>query len=96
MQTLSSVVRRNTKMKYFILAGSEPMQQSIRPFVGIEPTYTKEDFLNAIKLSLLMTAGPEQVDSPYNESWSLKQVAMLQTALIGRAQQWYSHSTLEN
>ena len=71
-QTISSVVRRNTQMIYFILAGSEPMQQSIRLFDGTEPTYTTEDFLNAIKVSLLMTAGPEQADSPYNESWILK------------------------
>ena len=67
------------------------MQQSLRPFDGTDPTYTTEDFLNAITANMVMTAGPEQTDSPYHEAWILKQIAMIQTALIGPAQQWYSH-----
>ena len=35
-----------------------------------------------------MTASPEQTDSPNHETWILKQIAMIQTALIGPAQQW--------
>ena len=42
-----------------------------------------------------MTAGPEQTDSPYHEAWILKPIAMIQTALIGPAQQWYSHLPLD-
>ena len=44
---------------------------------------------------MVMTAGPEQTDSPYHEAWILKRIAMIQTALIGPAQQWYSHPPLE-
>ena len=42
-----------------------------------------------------MTAGPEQTDSPFHETWILRRIAMIQTALIGPAQQWYSHLSLD-
>ena len=38
------------------------MQKFIRPLDGIDPTYTTEDFLNAITANMVMTAGPGQVD----------------------------------
>ena len=44
------------------------MQQSLRLFDGTDPTYTTEDFLNAISANMVMTAGSEQVDSPYHEA----------------------------
>ena len=37
-QTPSPVVRRNTQMMYPCLGGSVPMQQSLRPFDGTDPT----------------------------------------------------------
>ena len=65
------------------------MQQSLNPFDETDPTYTTEAFLNAI------TAGPVQTDSPIHETRILKRIAMIQTALIGPAQQWYSHLPLD-
>ena len=94
-QTPSLVVRRNTQIMYPYLGSLVPMQQSLRPFDGTDPTYTTEDFLNAITANMVMTAGPEQTDSPYHEAWILKRIAMIQTALIGPAQQWYSHLPLD-
>ena len=94
-QTPSPVVRRNTPMIYPYLGCSVPLQQSLRPFDGIDPTYTTEDFLNAITANMVMTAGPEQTDSSYHEALILKRIAMIQTALIGPAQQWYSHLPLD-
>ena len=88
-QMPSTVVRRNTQMMYPYLGGSVPMQH------GSDPTYTTEDFLNAITAKMVMTAGPEQTDSPFHEAWILKRIAMIQTALIGPAQQWYSHLALD-
>ena len=44
------------------------MQQSLRSFDGTNPTYTREDFLNAITANMAMTAGPEQYDSAYHET----------------------------
>ena len=44
---------------------------------------------------MVMTAGPVQTDSPYHEAWILKRNVMVQMALIGPAQQWYSHLPLE-
>ena len=52
-------------------------------------------FWNAMTVNMVMTAGPEQTDSAYQEAWILKQIAMIQTALIGPAQQWYSYLPLE-
>ena len=42
-----------------------------------------------------MTAGPKQINSPFHEAWILKRIAMIQTALIGPAQQWYSQLPLD-
>ena len=72
------------------LGGSVPMQQFLRPFDGTDPSYTTEDFLNAITANMVMTAGPEQTESPYHKAWILKRSAMIQTALRGPAQLWYS------
>ena len=44
---------------------------------------------------MAITAGPGQNDSPYHEAWILTQLATIQTALIGRAQQRYSYLPLE-
>ena len=47
------------------------MQQSLRPFDGTDPTYTTKGFLNDITANIVMTAGPEQTDSPFHEAWIL-------------------------
>ena len=94
-QTPSPVVLRSTPMMYPYLGGLVPMQQSLRPFDSTDPTYTTEDFLNATTANMLKTAGPEQTDSPIRENRILKRIAMIQTALIGPAQQWYSHLLLD-
>ena len=72
------------------------MQQSLRPFDGTDPTYATEDFFNVITANMVMTAGPEQTDSPYHEAWILKRFAMIQTPLIGPEQQWHSHLIINN
>ena len=90
-QTPPPVDCKNTQMMYPYLRGSVPMQQSLRSFDGTDPTYTTEDFLKAITANMVITAGSEQIDSPYQQAWNLKRIAMTQTALIGPAQQWYSH-----
>ena len=82
----SPVVRRNTQMMYPYLGSSVPTQQSLRPFDGTDPSYKTEDFLKAITANMVMTAGPEQTDSPFHEAWILKRIAMIQTALIRPAQ----------
>ena len=81
---------------YPYLGGSVPIQQSLRPCDGTEPNYTTEDFSNAITSNMVMTAGPEQTLSAFHEAWILKRIAMVQTALIGPAQQWYSHLPLDH
>ena len=78
-------------MIYPYLGGSVPTQKSLRQFDGTDPTCTTEDFLNAITANVVLTAGPEQTDSPHHEAWILRRIAMIQTALIGPAQQWYSN-----
>ena len=47
------------------------MHQSLRPFDGIDPTYEIENFLHAITANIVLTSGPEQIDSPYHEAWIL-------------------------
>ena len=90
-QTPSPVIFRNTEMIYPYLGGSVHMQHSLTPFDGTDPTYTTEDFLNAITANMVMTSGPDETDSSYHEALILKQIAMIKTALIGPAQLWYSH-----
>ena len=74
-------------MIYPFLGGSVPIQ---------DHSYTIEAFLNAIKQNLVMTVGHNQVDTSYHGAWILKRIAMIQTALMGSAQQWPSHLPLEN
>ena len=81
-------------MMHPYLGGSVPKQPSIGPVDGTDPTYTTEGFLNPITAIMVRTAGPQQTDSPYHKAWILKRVAMLQTALIDPAQQWYSRVPL--
>ena len=94
-QTPSPEVRGNTQMMYTYIGGSVPMQQSLRPFDGTDSTYTTEDFLNAITANMVMTAGPEQTDSPFHEACILKRIAMIQADPIGPAKQWYSRLPLD-
>ena len=61
-----------TQMMYPYLCGSGPMQQSLGPFAGTDPTQKTEDFLNAITSNMVMTAVPEQTDSPFHEAWIMK------------------------
>ena len=56
------------------------MQQSLRPNDCTDPTYTTEDFLNAITANMVTVAGPEQTDSAYHEAWILKRISMIKTA----------------
>ena len=44
---------------------------------------------------MVMTAGPERTDSQYHEAWIRKRIAVIKTALIGPAEQWYKHLPLE-
>ena len=94
-QTPSPVVCRTTQIIYPYFGGSVPMQQPLRPFHGTDSAYTTEGFLNAITANMVMTAGPEQTDSPYHDACILKQSALIQRALIGPAQQRYSLISLE-
>ena len=94
-QTPSPVVRRNTKMMYPYLGGSVTMQQSLRPFDGTDATYTTEESLNAITANMVITSEPQQTYSPFHETWILTRIAMIQTALIGPAQQWCSSLPLD-
>ena len=48
------------------------MQQSLRPFDGTDLSQTTEDLLNAIKANMAVTAGPQQTDSTYHETWIVK------------------------
>ena len=88
-----SPVIRNAQMPY--PRHSAPMQQPLQPFDGTDSTFTTENILNALLAIMVMTAGPEQVNSPRHETCILKQNAMIQTALTGPAQQWYSHLNIE-
>ena len=66
-----------------------------RPFDGSDPTYTTEDFLNAITANMVMRSGSKQIASPFHEAWIFKRIAMIPAALIGPTQQWYSHLPLD-
>ena len=53
------------------------MQQSLRPFEGNDSLHTTDDFLNAITANMVMTAGLEQTDSPYDEAWISKRIVTI-------------------
>merc|ERR1711953_1377614 len=70
--------------------GSPP----VKPFIGDDPSYLCEDYLNAIKSSMILIHGTEAPEGSNNAlMWKTKRMALIQTTLTGSAQHWFSFLT---
>ena len=70
--------------------GSTP----VKPFTGDDPSYQCEDYLNAIKSSMILNHGTEPPEESNNAiMWKTKQIELIQTTLTGSAQHWFSFLT---
>ena len=77
-KTEQVILNRSTKQSS---TNNQNIQLTPQQLVNIvRPTYTKQGFLDAIKKKV-MTAGPDQVDSPHHDAWLPKRIAMMQIAL---------------
>ena len=57
---------------------------------GTDPEYSLEDYLNAVTANLILNIGPEPVYMPLHQNWIHRRTALIQTALVGAAQEWFS------
>ena len=59
-------------------------------FLGADPDYSVEDYLNAVAANLIFNIGPEPVNTPIHQNWIRRRTALIQTTLGGAAQKWFS------
>ena len=59
-------------------------------FIGTDPEYSKEDYLNAVTANLILNIGLEPVNTPLHQNRILRRTALIQTTLDGAAQKWFS------
>ena len=59
-------------------------------FTGTDPEYSVEDYLNAVTAKLILSRGPEPVNTPPHRSWLHKCAALIQTTFGGAAKKWFS------
>ena len=59
-------------------------------FTGTDPEYSVEDYLNAVTANLILNIGPEPINTPLHQNWIHRRTALIQTALDGAAQKWFS------
>ena len=83
-------------MNPYIMGGSS--KSSNKPlvvFTGIDPEYSVEDYLNAVKADLISNIGPEPVNTALHQNWIQRRTALVQTSLDGAAQKWFSVKPIE-
>ena len=59
-------------------------------FTVTDPEHSVEDYLNAVTANLILTIGPESINSPFHQNWIHRRTALIQTTLDGAAQKWFS------
>ena len=59
-------------------------------FTGADPEHSVEDYLNAVTANLILTIGPESINTPLHQNWIHKRTALIQTTIDGAAQKWFS------
>ena len=78
-------------MNPYLMGGSSISSNiTLMVFTGTGPKYFVEDNLNAVTAILTLNIGPEPVNTPLHQNWIHRRTALIQTALDGAAQKWFS------
>ena len=87
-QFTSMSIHEEPQIEQNISSGSVPT--TIRPFVGTDPAYTIEEYLNSIVAAMIFSSGIEPVNKPGHHQRKVKRAALILHTLQGPAQKWYS------
>ena len=55
-------------------------------FIGTDPEYSVEDYLNAVTANLILNIGPERINTPLHQNWIQRRTALIQYTLHLMAQ----------
>ena len=78
-------------MKPYLIGGSSiTSSKPLMVFIGTDPEYSVEDYLNAVTAILTSNIGPESVNTPLHQNWIHRRTALTQTTLHSAAQKSFS------
>ena len=75
-----------TMNRYLMGGSSITSNKSLMVFLGKEPEYFVEDYLNAFTAILFLNIGPELINTPLHQNWIHRRTPLIQTTLDGAAQ----------
>ena len=79
-----------TMNSYLMGGSSKTSNKPLMVFIGTDPEYSVEDYLNAVTANLILNIGPEPINTPLHQNWIHRRTALIQTTLDGAAQKWFS------
>ena len=83
-------------MNPYLMGGSSiTSNKPLMVFIGTDPEYSVEDYLNAVTANLILNIGPEPINTPLHQNWIHRRTALIQTTLDGAAQKWFSALPIE-
>ena len=83
-------------MNPYLMSGSSiSSNEPLMTFLGTNPEYSVEDYLNAVTANLILNIGPEPVNTPLHQNCLHKRTVLIQTTLDGAAQIWFSVLPIE-
>ena len=83
-------------MNPYLMSGSSiSSNEPLMTFLGTDPEYSVEDYLNAVTANLILNIGLEPVNTPLHQNCLHKRTVLIQTTLDGAAQKWFSVLPIE-
>ena len=74
---------------FMIMSASIP--EPMKPFDGLDHSYTQEEYLQQVEARLTFAIGEEPQNNPVKyRSWHIRRMAYIQCSLIGTALDWYT------
>ena len=71
---------------------SASIPEPMKPFDGLDHSYTPEEYLQQVEERLTFTIGEEPQNNPIKyKSWHKRRMAYIQCSLVGTALDWYTN-----
>ena len=78
-------------MNPYLMGGSSiTSNKPLMVFTETDPEYSVAGYLNAVTAKLILSIGPEPINTPLHQNWIHRRTALIQTTLDGAAQKWFS------
>ena len=80
------------KQQDTIIITSASIPEPMKPFDGLDHSYTPEEYLQQVEARLTFVVGEEPQNNPVKyKSWHSRCMAYIQCSLIGTALDWYTN-----